>query len=240
MNKCIKELRHVNLMNIKYSFLICNLFMSPFISVSLAVGFDLDSCNCKQCRHVSVVRDRCECCVFLLHGKRSASTRNTTPNHKASPSEIRSKRKYSSFILDVVNPFGVQRKSSEPKTPSSNRWMSFDTVNIPHHLKAFMMMENRHRALDNPDIDDNVISDFERKNRFKDLFGYKLKAIEPFYFQYKPAAENQIQAGDDPAIRPLNGFSYDYDFENGDDFNDFFEPDNVEDIAEIPGDPSRL
>ena len=130
----------------------------------------------------------------------------------------------------------MQRKSSEPKKHSTNQRMSFDTVNIPRHLNAFMIMKNRRNALDYSDTNDDVADDFERQNRHRNPFGYRLKAMEPFYFQYKPMAENQFQGGDKSVIRPLTDFSSDYDFENGDEYNDFFDTDDVVDAVQGPGD----
>ena len=200
--------------------------------MSLAVGFDLTSCSCKQCRHVTEFRDRCECCVFLLHGKRSAPVGNSVPNHNDSPAEIsliRPKRKHSSYILDVINPFGAQRDVSQPK----NEKVSFDTLNLPRHLNALMIMENRRRALDTSNIDDDANNDLGGEDRYRYSFGYRLKAMEPLYFQYKPMAKNQIQSVDELNIKPLDRFSSSYDFVNGDDYtDDYFDTKDVVDVVQ--------
>ena len=73
----------------------------------VCLNIDLDSCRCQQCSHISNVKHQCECCVFLLHGKRSVPGTSNKMGRKTRTEgpDTRDKRQQSSYILDVIDPF---------------------------------------------------------------------------------------------------------------------------------------
>ena len=73
----------------------------------ICLNIELDSCRCQQCSHITNVKHQCECCVFLLHGKRSVPETSHRKDRHSAKTQPRSsaRRRQAPYILDILEPF---------------------------------------------------------------------------------------------------------------------------------------
>lgn len=85
------------------------------ISAGMSFSMATETCDCQPCRHVSDLIDRCKCCVYHLHGKRSGTDTNyQAPRTRRLYSDTRNNRQYASYILKVLEPLDSERRNLSP------------------------------------------------------------------------------------------------------------------------------
>ena len=70
----------------------------------------MPECHCEQCRLFSNFKQRCDCCVYLLHGKRSETNSNQGWEVKIRSPKVENERKNLYSILSVIDRLGNKIK----------------------------------------------------------------------------------------------------------------------------------